>query len=105
VNHDALFKMLLKTPVVLKGFFEAFLPQVGKFVDFNALEFVDKERFTSGGRKRTGDILVKTRLRSQDAAFLIHLEHQAQPATAVCPSNPSPQSTLGITVVIPYGPK
>jgi hypothetical protein len=35
VNHDALFKMLLKTPVILRGFFDAFLPEAGQFVDFN----------------------------------------------------------------------
>jgi len=79
LNHDALFKKLLRRPAVLKGFFEAFLPEVAAFVDFGELEFVDKEGFTIDGRKRTGDILVKTRFRGESAAFLIHLEHQAQP--------------------------
>jgi len=79
MNHDALFKMLLKAPAVFRGFFDAFLPDVAKFVDFNVLEFVDKERLTIDGRKRTGDLLIKTRFRGEAAAFLIHLEHQAQP--------------------------
>ena len=79
MNHDALFKMLLKRPAILKGFFEAFLPQVARFIDFTSLEFVDKERITAEGRKRTGDLLVKTRFRAKSAGFLIHLEHQAQP--------------------------
>jgi len=79
VNHDALFKMLLKRPAILRGFFEAFLPEVARFIDFSVLEFVDKERFTIDGRKRTGDLLVKTRFRGDAAGFLIHLEHQAQP--------------------------
>jgi hypothetical protein len=79
VNHDALFKMLLKAPGVLQGFFDAFLPETGRFVDFNVLEFVDKDRVTIDGRKRTGDLLVKTRFLDKAAAFLIHLEHQAQP--------------------------
>ena len=61
MNHDALFKMLLKRPAILKGFFEAFLPQVARFIDFTSLEFVDKERITAEGRKRTGDLLVKIR--------------------------------------------
>jgi predicted transposase YdaD len=78
VNHDALFKMLLKRPAILKGFFEAFLPQVAQFIDFAHLQFVDKERITLDGRKRTGDLLVKTRFRETPAGFLIHLEHQAQ---------------------------
>ena len=79
MNHDALFKMLLKRPAILKSFFEAFLPQVARFIDFTSLEFVDKERVTADGRKRTGDLLVKTRFRGRSAGFLIHLEHQAQP--------------------------
>jgi hypothetical protein len=79
MNHDALFKMLLKTPSLLRGFFEAFVPDALPFADFGILEFVDKERFTIDGRKRTGDLLIKTRFRGERAGFLIHLEHQAQP--------------------------
>ena len=79
MDHDALFKMLLKRPAIFKGLFDAFLPEAGKFVDFNHLVFVDKERITIDGRKRTGDLLVKTRFRKQPAGVLIHLEHQAQP--------------------------
>jgi hypothetical protein len=78
VDHDALFKMLLKKPAIFKGLFDVFLPKAGKFVDFDHLVFVDKERITIDGRKRTGDLLVKTRFREQPAGFLIHLEHQAQ---------------------------
>ena len=60
-------------------FFEAFVPDAAGFIDFTVLEFVDKELFTIDRRKRTGDLLVKTRFRGQPAGFLIHLEHQAQP--------------------------
>ena len=59
MNHDALLQMLLKRPAILRGFFEAFLSEVARFIDFSVLEFVDKERFTIDGRKRTGDLLVK----------------------------------------------
>jgi len=79
MDHDARFKLLLKSLAVLRGFFDGFLPQVSGFIDFTVLEFVDKERFTAGRKKRTGDLLVKTRLRGEAAGFLIHLEHQAQP--------------------------
>jgi len=79
MNHDALFKMLLRTPTILQSFFEAFVPNAAGFIDFTVLEFVDKELFTIDRRKRTGDLLVKTRFRGQPAGFLIHLEHQAQP--------------------------
>jgi hypothetical protein len=79
MDHDALFKMLLRTPTILQSFFEAFVPGAAGFIDFTVLEFVDKELFTIDRRKRTGDLLVKTRFRGQPAGFLIHLEHQAQP--------------------------
>ncbi len=78
MNHDELFKSLLKTGRVLRDFFEAFLPRVYRFIDFDHIEFVDQERFTYRGERRTGDLLVKTRFRGEDAAFLIHLEHEAQ---------------------------
>ncbi len=79
MNHDALFKMLLRTPAILQSFFEAFVPDAAAFIDFTVLEFVDKELFTIDRKKRTGDLLVKTRFRGRPAGFLIHLEHQAQP--------------------------
>ena len=78
MNHDVRFKLLMKTRSVLQGFFEEFLPGTARFVDFRSLEFVDKELFSLDGKKRTGDLLIKTRFRGRDAGFLIHLEHQAQ---------------------------
>jgi hypothetical protein len=63
MDHDARFKMLLKEPAILRGFFELFLPEVAGFIDFGVLEFVDKERHTADRRKRTGDLLVKTRFK------------------------------------------
>ena len=78
MKHDAMFKMLLKAPTVLRGFFDAFLPEVARFIDFQAIEFVDKERHTFHARKRTGDLLIKTRFQGKATGFLIHLEHQAQ---------------------------
>jgi hypothetical protein len=77
-NHDAQFKALLKLKAVLRDFFVLFLPDTARYIDFSQLEFVDKERFTLEGRPRTGDLLIKTRFRNDSAAFLIHLEHQAQ---------------------------
>ncbi len=78
MNHDALFKKLLTTPSILRGFFEAFLPAAARFIDFESLNFIDKEHMTVYGRPRTGDLLVRTRFRGEPAEFLIHLEHQAQ---------------------------
>ena len=81
MNHDALFKLLLKNRSILRAFFEQFLPDVAGFMDFGRLEYVDKERLTLQGRKRTGDLLIQTKFRDQAACFLIHLEHQAQSDT------------------------
>jgi predicted transposase YdaD len=78
INHDALFKSLLRTGRLLRDFFEAFLPKIYAFIDFDHIEFLDKERFTHERKRRTGDLLVKTRFRGEDASFLIHLEHEAQ---------------------------
>jgi hypothetical protein len=73
-----MFKSLLKTGRLLRDFFEVFLPDAYSFIDFDHIEFVDKERFTMQGKRRTGDLLIKTKSRGEDAAFLIHLEHEAQ---------------------------
>ena len=78
INHDALFKSLLKTGRLLRDFLEAFLPDISTSIDFDQLEFVDKERFTLDGKRRTGDLLIKTKFRGGDTCFLIHLEHEAQ---------------------------
>lgn len=80
MNHDALFKMLLKNRSILRAFFEQFLPEAARFIDFGQINYVDKEGVTLDGRKRTGDLLVKTRFRGKMAGFLIRLEHQAQRA-------------------------
>ena len=78
MDHDALFKWLLKDPVILRSFFEEFLPEVSSYTDFSKLEYLDKETRTLRGRRRTGDILVKVRFKGEEAAFLIHVEHEAR---------------------------
>jgi hypothetical protein len=61
MNHDVLFKSLLRTGRLLRDFFEVFLPRTHRFIDFDHIEFVDKERFTLEGKRRTGDLLIKTK--------------------------------------------
>ncbi len=78
MDHDALFKWLLKDPVILRSFFEEFLPEVASYTDFSKLEYLDKETRTLRGQRRTGDLLVKVRFKGQEAAFLIHIEHEAR---------------------------
>jgi hypothetical protein len=78
MDHDALFKWLLKDPVILRSFFEEFLPEVASYTDFSEPEYLDKEMRTLRGQRRTGDLLVKVRFKGQEAAFLIHVEHEAR---------------------------
>jgi hypothetical protein len=78
MNHDALFKMLLRNRPILRAFFEQFFPGAAKFIEFDKIEYVDKELVTLEGKRRTGDLLIKTSFRGRTAGFLIHLEHQAQ---------------------------
>ena len=78
MDHDALFKWLLKDPAILRSFFEEFLPEVASYTDFSRLEYLDKETRTLRGQRRTGDLLVKVRFKGQEAAFLIHVEHEAR---------------------------
>ena len=101
VNHDALFKMLLKRPAILKGFFDAFLPQVAEFIDFGSLVFVDKERVTADGKKRTGDLLVKTCFRGESAGFLIHFEHQQNPIP-ILPEECWSIGSIGVNIICRY---
>jgi hypothetical protein len=49
MDHDALFKWLLKDPVILRSFFEEFLPEVASYTDFSRLEYLDKETRTLRG--------------------------------------------------------
>lgn len=46
MKHDELFKMLLKNRSILRAFFEQFLPEAARFMEFDRLEYVDKERIT-----------------------------------------------------------
>ncbi len=83
IDHDALFKWLLKDPVILRLFFEEFLPEVASYTDFSKLEYLDKETRTLRGQRRTGDLLVKVHFKEQEAAFLIHVEHEARRDTDI----------------------
>ena len=77
-THDDLIKAFLALPRLLVLFFRAFLPGAFEFADFSEIEYLDKEHSREGGRpKRVGDLLVKTKWRGKDAAFLVHIESQA----------------------------
>jgi hypothetical protein len=79
IDHDRLFKELLTN--FFFEFIELFLPEVAAYTDRNAIEFLDKELFTdiTAGDRHEADLIVKTKFRSQDTFFLIHVENQASP--------------------------
>ncbi|MDW8203361.1 MAG: DUF4351 domain-containing protein, partial [Cyanobacteriota bacterium SKYGB_h_bin112] len=82
IDHDRLFKELLTT--FFWEFLQLFCPEVTTYIDPDSLTFLDKEVFTdvTAGAKYATDLLVRAKFREQEAYFLIHLEHQAQPQPA-----------------------
>jgi predicted transposase YdaD len=79
-DHDQLFKKLLKA--YFAEFIELFFPRLHRKIDWTSLQFIDKEIFSGRPKsaRRSVDLLVKVKfLNKEEAFFLIHLEHQAQP--------------------------
>jgi hypothetical protein len=79
VDHDRIFKELLKTFFV--EFVELFLPDAYEYLEPASVTFLDKEIFTDvvSGERHEVDLVARCRLRGQEAFFLLHVEHQAQP--------------------------
>ena len=77
-DHDALFKRLLLTFFV--EFVLAFLPDVAAQIDFDTIAFQPQELLADlvDGDKQIVDLLVKVKLRGQDAFLLIHVENQSR---------------------------
>ena len=79
MDHDRLFKELLTT--FFYEFVELLLPEVGAYLEAGSVVFLDKEVFTdvTAGARYEADLVARARFRGEEAFFLIHLEHQAQP--------------------------
>ncbi len=79
MNHDRLFKELLTFFFV--EFVELFLPDVAAYIDYDTVEFLDREIFTdiTAGETHEVDLVVKARFRGKDTFFLIHVENQSSP--------------------------
>jgi predicted transposase YdaD len=84
MDHDRLFKELIVA--CFREFVELFMPRLYAETDLDSIEFQDKELFTDigGGEKHEADIVVKAKVKGENAFFLIHVENQAkaQPAFA-----------------------
>jgi predicted transposase YdaD len=79
VEHDRLFKLLLRTFFV--EFIDLFFQVMSEGLDPDSIEFLDKQVFTdiTAGEKHEADLVVKARFRGQEAFFLFHVEPQSYP--------------------------
>ncbi len=77
-DHDRLFKELLTT--FFLEFVELFLPGLREHLDPDSLEFLDKEVFTdvTSGDSHEVDLVVKARIKGEEAFFLVHVEAQSE---------------------------
>lgn len=82
IDHDRLFKELLTT--FFWEFLELFIPPMAASLEPSSIVFLDKEVFTdvTVGDKYEADLIVKGKVRGENAFFLLHVEHQAQPQPA-----------------------
>jgi len=69
MNHDALFKMLLKRPGHSSSFLRSLSARYSRFVDFHSSSSIDKERYTIEGKKRTGDLPPQNPVQHEPAGF------------------------------------
>lgn len=78
MDHDRLFKELLGT--FFLDFIRLFAPELAGEIEEASLVPLDKEIFTdvTAGSRHEVDLLVKARLKRQDAFILIHVETQAK---------------------------
>ncbi len=79
IDHDALFKILLKTCFV--EFLELFFPEMCIYLDKRSIEFLDKEFFTgiASDKRREADLVAKAKFADKETFFLINLEGQGNP--------------------------
>ena len=79
MNHDALFKELLRA--FFREFMELFFPDVAVRLDFARTTFLDKETFTdlAGGEQREADLAAQVySLDGQPDIILVHIEVEAR---------------------------
>ncbi|WP_341528206.1 DUF4351 domain-containing protein [Nostoc sp. UHCC 0302] len=77
IDHDRLFKELLSN--FFPEFIELFFPDVSAYWKPDSVEFLPQEMFTdvTEGERKIVDLIVRASFQSQDALFIIHLEHQS----------------------------
>jgi hypothetical protein len=78
IDHDRLFKQLIET--CFEDFMLYFFSEIHQQLDFAHTRFLPQEVFTdvTVGEKRAVDLLVETKLRTEDCLLIVHTEHQEQ---------------------------
>lgn len=81
IDHDRNFKELIST--FFMEFLELFLPALASTIDPNSITFLQQEYFADliEGEEKIIDLLASVKQSGQDAAFLIHIEAQADSQT------------------------
>ncbi|MBD2772356.1 DUF4351 domain-containing protein [Iningainema tapete] len=81
IEHDRLFKQLLSN--FFPEFIELFFPEISADWQPNSLRFLPQEVVTdvTEGEKKIIDLIVQASFKSQDALFIIHIEHQSYSQT------------------------
>lgn len=81
IDHDRNFKELIST--FFMEFLELFLPALASAIDPNSITFLQQEYFADliEGEEKIIDLLASVKQSGQDAAFLIHIEAQADSQT------------------------
>jgi hypothetical protein len=77
--HDLLFKELLTT--FLDEFLQLFVPGLWENLERDSLHFVEQETppVADATHMLRGDLVARARMLGEEAAFLVHVEHDAQP--------------------------
>jgi hypothetical protein len=82
INHDRLFKELISHFFI--EFIDLFLPELGAYLDKgSSIVPLDKEVFTdiTSWESHEVDLIMKVKVRGEEAFFLVHIENQASAQT------------------------
>jgi len=77
-DHDQIFKTLFKE--FFKEFMDGFLPKIAEKLDFQSVEFLEKETFSdlNKGQKKLMDLVVKVRtVFGEEEFILLHTEFES----------------------------
>ncbi len=79
LDYDRLFKELIT--LLFIEFLELFAPQIASAIDWDSIEFLDKELLSDLvlGDENEIDILVKVKIAEKEVFVLIHIEFQSKP--------------------------